>query len=226
MEQQSRMTITREDQARALSQNVSFLGEFVQPRSPSEVAPVLGMAANLAHHHARKLETLGLLFEQRREGGRVYYQLSAREFRHAHDLLPPEDPDEGLTRDLRTLGEQFQAAFARSWRVADGEGDEGMAVFGFKPAAPIPVLEGRATEPHPTHFDTVNLRLTPERYRRLARELSHLLEEAVNEAATAGRDGPGALCTVAVLAYRGNLLNADVWGRSTSSFLGAEEALT
>ncbi|MFC6664939.1 hypothetical protein ACFP9V_05950 [Deinococcus radiopugnans] len=54
--------------ARALRQNVTFLGLFTGPRSPSEITASAGMAANLAHHHARRLASLGLLLEVRREG--------------------------------------------------------------------------------------------------------------------------------------------------------------
>ncbi len=49
--------------ARALRQNVAFLTLFMEPRSPREIAASAGMAANLALHHARKLEGLGLLIE-------------------------------------------------------------------------------------------------------------------------------------------------------------------
>ncbi|MFC3831430.1 MULTISPECIES: hypothetical protein [Deinococcus] len=63
--------ITDPHAARALRQHHAFLGLFVQPQSPSSVAGSAGMAANLAHHHARKLAALGLLHEQRRgEGAR------------------------------------------------------------------------------------------------------------------------------------------------------------
>ncbi len=224
MEQTASITITREDQARALSQNVGFLAQFVQPRSPSEVAPRLGMAANLVHHHARKLEALGLLFEQRREGGRVYHQLAALEFRHAHDLLPPEDPDENVVRHLRSLSEQFVAAHARSWRVAEREGDQGQMVFGF--GAEVPVRPtAPPMEPHPTHFDRVTLRLTPERYQRLARDLSRLMDEAMREVEAAGRGAMGAPCTLAVLAYQGELaLIGEGTGRAISSFLAGAAA--
>ena len=66
---QSELTVTGEAAARALTQSHRFLGHFLTPQSPSEVAAQLGMAANLVHHHARKLAGLGLLREERREGG-------------------------------------------------------------------------------------------------------------------------------------------------------------
>lgn len=164
-QQQAVITLSREDQARALSQSVAFLGLFVQPSSPSDVAPRLGMAANLAHHHARRLAELGLLFEQRREHRRVYYQLAAREFRHAHDLLPPGDPDENVAASLHALTHQFLAAHTRSWRAAEGEGEQGPTIYGFlDPSAegPLPPPPtGPATEAHPAHFDALSVYSRP-----------------------------------------------------------------
>ena len=42
---QSELTLTTEAAARALAQSHSFLGHFLTPQSPSEVAAKLGMAA-------------------------------------------------------------------------------------------------------------------------------------------------------------------------------------
>ena len=101
--QQDSLPITDLAAARALRQGGDFLAHFITPVSPSDVATKLGMAANLAHHHATKLAALGLLFEQRREGGKVFYQLAAREFRVLSGLLPPGDEDGSGTSDLRDL---------------------------------------------------------------------------------------------------------------------------
>lgn len=136
--------------ARALRQNHAFLARFVSPRSPSEVAPELEMAANLAHHHARKLAELRLLREARREGGRVYDQLAAREFRVPSELLPPGDPGGSGTADLRELSAAFLHAYERSWsRRHAGEED----VFGFgdaeHPARPLPVPDAPPTSRTP-----------------------------------------------------------------------------
>ncbi|OLV18331.1 hypothetical protein [Deinococcus marmoris] len=206
--------------ARALRQNIAFLGLFTQPRSPSEIAASAGMAANLAHHHARKLEGLGLLLEVKREGGKVFYQLAAREFRVPSDLLPPEDAQGNGTADLRELSEGFLRAYGRSWaRMHEGEED----VYGFGsgegPVLLPPPPDSAGLEAHPTHLDSLTLRLSPERYQRLARALSALLAEAHAE----GHSASGAHCTLAVLAFRDETkTDGNQLSRSTNSFLGAE----
>lgn len=208
--------------ARALRQNVDFLSRFMAPRSPSKVASEVSMAANLAHHHARKLADLGLLFEARREGGKVYYQLAAREFRVPSDLLPPGDEAGNGTADLRELSAAFLHAYVRSWgRMHAGEED----VYGFgdaeRPASPSPAPDAPAAESHPTHLDSLTLNLTSERYGRLVRAISALLDEA----AAGGMGEDGKPCTVAVLGFQG-VADAETEkfrgiSRRTNSFLGA-----
>ncbi|WP_185974632.1 winged helix-turn-helix domain-containing protein [Deinococcus detaillensis] len=142
--------------ARALRQDSKFLAHFIVPLSPSDVAPRLGMAANLAHHHARKLVDVGLLFEQSREGGKVLYQLAAREFRVSSNLLPPEDEAGNGSATMRGLSAGFLQAYERSWRNMN-EGQEDVYGFGTTewPAhldqLPYPVSD----EPYPTHSDTL-----------------------------------------------------------------------
>ena len=216
---QSELILNTEAAARALAQSHSFLGHFLTPRSPSEVAAGLGMAANLAHHHARKLEALGLLREQRREAGKVYYQLTARQFRGAKELLPPGDPDENAVRTLRELSAEFLNANARSWSYSSGE-DEG-TVYGFESApheVELPRTSGGTDEPQPTHLDALTLRLTPERYRKLALALSALLSEAY----TQGQSDSGEVCTLAVLGFRdtrSEMQDRRGIARGTSTFL-------
>ena len=217
---QSELTLTTEAAARALAQSHSFLGHFLTPHSPSEVAARVGMAANLAHHHVRRLEALGLLREQRREAGKVYYQLTARRFRVAKELLPPGDPDENAVRTLRELSAEFLNANARSWSYSRGE-DEG-AVYGFGTAEDEPEVcsqpRSGSDEPYPTHLDALTLRLTPERYRKLALSLSALLSEAYSQ----GQSDSGEVCTLTVLAFRdtrSEMQNGRGIARGTSTFL-------
>ena len=217
------LTVTDEAAARALAQNHSLLGRFLTPQSPSEVAARLGMAANLLHHHARKLQGLGLLREDRREGGRVYYVLTARRFRVPTALLPPGDPDENAVRTLRELSTEFLQANARSWGY--GSRDEG-AVYGFGPAEDEPEIFAQprtgSDEPHPTHLDALTLRLTPERYRRLALAISGLLNEACRQ----GQREKGEVCTLAVLGFRTTqtgMQDGHGTRRSTSSFLPLQQ---
>ena len=210
-------TITEEAAARALAQDHRFLGHFLTPQSPSEVAAGLGMAANLAHHHVRRLEALGLLEEQRREGRKVYYQLKAKQFRVPLDLLPPGDPDENAVTTLREVSAEFLKANARSWSYSSGE--QKGTVYGFEAMpdlAGTPARSGNTEESHPAHLDTLTLKLTPERYRKLALALSQLLSETERE----GREASGEVCTVAVLAFRDTQNGrADGLARGTSTFL-------
>lgn len=210
--------------ARALRQNVTFLGLFTGPRSPSEIAASAGMAANLAHHHARRLAGLGLLLEVRREGGRVFYQLAAREFRVPWAVLPPTDPEGGETLTLRRITDNFYQAYERSYLALGNDSEE--AIFGFSTtpgeAEVPPQPTAQPVESHPSHLEALTLRLTPERYRKLVRDLSQLLTAA----ATDGLRDQGQVCTVAVLASRGALDgDGEFVGRSShtlSSFLGAD----
>ena len=209
-------TITDEAAARALAQDHRFLGYFLTPHSPSEVAAGLGMAANLAHHHVRRLETLGLLEKHRRGAGKVYYQLTAQQFRVPVEVLPPGDPDENAVRTLREVSAGFLKANARSWSYASRE-DEG-AVYAFEAApeqAANPVNSDGNEEPHPAHLDTLTLKLTPERYRRLVLALSELLSEA----AGAGKSSSGEVCTLAILAFRDAHEPVHGFSRGTSTFL-------
>ena len=205
--------------ARLLRQEQDFLAQFIDPRSPSEVAARVDMAPNLAHHHARKLADAGLLFEQRREGGKVYYQLCAQEFRVPSRLLPPDDAQGNGSANMRELSEGFMRAYGRSWAsMHDSEED----VFGFgsgtRPAPTPCEPDALSLEAHPTHLDALTLRLSPERYQRLARALSALLAEAAAE----GHSPQAQPCTLAVLGFH---MPTDTPGSALShtidSFLGA-----
>jgi hypothetical protein len=210
-------TVTNQAAARALAQDHHFLPHFLTPQSPSDVAIRVGMAANLAHHHARKMEALGLLREVRREHRKVYYQLAARAFRVPMDVLPPGDPDENGVHTMNELSRAFLAANARSWSYA-GAGEQG-ALYGFEDMPDLagkPVRGGGTEEAHPAHLDSLTMKLTPERYRRLALALSELLTQAVHDS----KDSSGEYCTLAVLAFR-DARNDGVVGlsRGTSTFL-------
>lgn len=203
--------------ARALAQQHSFLGNFLEPSSPSEVAQRVGLRATLAHHHARRLMRLGLLQEQRREAGRVYYQLSARRFRVPISLLPPGDPDETAVHTLSELSAAFLNANARSWSYAKSGQEEG--VYGFETQtdrAGRPTRNDGTEEAQPAYLDGLTLRLSPERYSVLASALSHLLTEAAREGASAS----GEICTLAVLGFRNERwAKLEGVGRTTSTFL-------
>ncbi|WP_291432438.1 hypothetical protein [Deinococcus sp.] len=204
--------------ARALRQDTGLLGLFLRPVSPSEVAGRVGMAANLVHHHARRLAGLGLLRELGREGGRVRFVLAAREFRVPSDLLPPEDEQGNGTADLRELSEGFERAYGRSWALA-GAGEEDVYIFGKVGGSTpgLPRADAPAAEGHPAHLDRVTVNLTPERYVQLARELSEVLARAYAQ----GHSEGGQPCTLAVLAYRADDDGIRSLSRSPNSFLGS-----
>jgi len=219
--QLERQRVTDLAAARALRQNSDFLAHFITPVSPSDVAPRSGMAANLAHHHARKLADLGLLFEVRREGGKVLYQLAALEFRVPCELLVPGDESSSGGSTMQQLSSAFLQAYARSWRsLKAGEED----VYGFgstqQPATLDQLPYPTSDEPYPTHADSLTLRLTPARYQTLARALSALLDEAQAE----GVREEGTACTVAVLAFQTVPSQPGQLSRNQDSFLGWPEA--
>lgn len=221
--QQTQLRITDAAQARALRQQHHFLARFLTPHSPSDIAASVGMAANLAHHHARKLAGWGLLLRLERKAGKVAYQLAAREFVVASRLLPPEDGLGSGTADMRELSAAFLHAYGRSWGVMQGDVDDTFS-FGdhLTPAPSIGLPDSPSPEPYPTHFDALTLRLTPARYARLARALSALIDEAAAESIS----NEGQACTLAVLAFEGvpGEAGGEMRGmsRRLNSFLGVE----
>ncbi|MEX2541019.1 MAG: hypothetical protein WD314_04395 [Trueperaceae bacterium] len=218
--QRDELVVTRPEQARAL-QDTGFLGRFLEPASPSDAARALGMPANLAHHHARRHASLGLLMEVKRERGRIYYQLAARTFKHHRSLLPAGDPDEHTAVTLRQLKERFLAAYQACDRMEDGQ-NPNWHVYGFDREGIPEVLRGRGvetvSEARPAHFQARTLSLTPDRYRELVRRIANLILEAEAE------DGPQAEpCTLAFLAMDGVLQEGSADSHYMASFVPAGE---
>ena len=212
--QKEEMIITREDQARAL-QNVGFLGQFVAPTSPSEVAKKLEMPANLAHHHAKRYAGLELLQKVNREGGKVYYQLAAKVFKHSSDLLPLGNPDEKTAATLTRLRDAFLTAFERSERKV-GEFTSDWAVYTFNADAAPPPPEGTPLEARPPHFRLRTVPLSPERYRAFVKQVDALLRDA--EAEEAGAEP----CTFAFVALPGALQRGTHDAQEVASFMPPE----
>lgn len=214
--QREEMIVTREDQAIGL-QDVGFLGQFLEPRSPSDVAKKLGMPANLAHHHAKRHAELGLLLETGRDAGKVYYQLAARTFKHARSLIPAGAPNERVTATLARLEEQFLEAYQRSDRTA-GHDDPDWTVYGFsgeKRARPEEEPAGPPIEARPAHFQVRTFRLSPESYQRLVQQMARILEQAEADS----DDSP---CTLAFLALDGAMQAGQQDSHMISSFVPLE----
>lgn len=209
------MIVESAEQAKAL-QDVGFLGQFVEPASPSEVAKQFHIAPNLAHHHAKRHAELGLLVEVKREGGQVYYQLAAKRIKHRRSLLPVGHSDERVTAALARLEELFLKAYERSDRIAS-EQDPDWAVYGFTPE-PIPeaTLEGDLlmTEARPPHLQVRTVRLSPEAYRRLVRQVWRLLEKV-----SADSEESEVTCTLAFVAMAGGFYRGMQDGQVTATFV-------
>ncbi|HEX7003341.1 MAG TPA: hypothetical protein VF168_04060 [Trueperaceae bacterium] len=200
--QSDELIVTEPEQARAL-QETGFLSRYLEPASPSDVARDLGMPANLAHHHAKRHAALGILGEVKREGGKVYYQLTARTFKHDRHLLPAGDPDEHTSVMLALLEERFLSAYSYCDSLENGA-DPSWHVYAFDrdalPGAPAESGGNGALAPRPAHFQARTLRLSPHRYRDLVRRISALIAKA--EADDAGQGGAA---TFAFLAMDGVL---------------------
>lgn len=210
------MVVTRPEQARAL-QDTGFLGRFLEPASPSDVARSLGMKAALAHHHARRHAALGLLNVVKRDGGRVYYQLAARMFRHERSLLPVGDPDEQTAVALELLRQRFLAEYEACDRAIAGAKPDwhvyefGRRHRGVEPDTSVPFAPGPA---RPAHFQAHTLSLSPDRYQALVRKLARLIQEV-----EADEDPQTGTCTFALITMSGVLQSGNEESQYTSSFV-------
>lgn len=194
------LTVTSVQAARAL-RDTPYLNLFLDPVSPSDVGRTLGVPANLVHHHARRLQALGLLVETGRQGGRVLYQLAAPTIRYDRRLL---DSGEAEGQTLHQVSQAFLRAFDRSDHLARGQDPE-YAVFTFHSGVPHPgpPRGSQAAEAHPAHLQVRTLRLTAQQYQDLVRTLSRLLAEQ------AGDDPDrGTPCTFEFLAFDGSVSEA------------------
>ena len=206
------ITVTDIEAARAL-RGVGFLPQFLEPASPSDVAKQAKVAANLVHHHAKRCLELGLLFEAKREGGKVFYQTAARNFKVPRGLL---EPDETLGFTLRQLSSAFMKEFEKSVRLYT-KADYEYEVFGYEDYQPEvkPETSDRGSdEPRPAHFQAVTVRLSPSSYRELIVKLSKLINEAKAETENT------AACTVGLMAFEGLL--EDVVGEFETQMLNMQ----
>jgi hypothetical protein len=190
------ITVTDVEAARAL-RGVGFLPQFLEPASPSDVAKQAKVAANLVHHHAKRCLELGLLFEAKREGGKVFYQTAARNFKVPRGLLENEDKI-GVT--IRNLSSAFLQAYEKSDRLTNRD-DYEFDVYGY--SDPIPELHDETKpnlgsgEARPAHFQAITVRLSPSSYQGLVRKIAILLNETKPE------PKEGAACTIGLMAFEG-----------------------
>jgi hypothetical protein len=194
--QKNTMTVTDIEAAKAL-RSMPFLGYFLEPASPSNVAKTAKVAANLVHHHAKRCLELGLLFEVKREDRKVFYQLAARVFEITDGLLEFEDFDAMYLRELTTA---FTKAHARSERFKTGTSP---AIFSFDPAF-IPhnttSMANPTSETRPAHSQSMTIKLRPSSYRELVIKIATLLSEIKPE-----HTDDAVHCTIGLLAFEGAL---------------------
>ena len=200
--QTDRIRLTNPEAARAL-RDTPVLHKFLLEANPSDVAKACGMAANLVHHHVKRGLELGLMLETRREAGRVYYQLAAREFTYSRTLL-------GLEEKVTTLLENLSTSFLEAYRTSEAQtsnaNDPDYEKVGFTSNDIPPVAANTNAKPnehiegHPSHFESRTVRLTPKSYWTLMRELSKIVA-----ALEAENDVHSEPMTVTVLGFKGEL---------------------
>lgn len=202
MQQQVPELLLMDPEAAQALINVAFLGQFREPASPSDVARKIGMPANLAHHHAQKCLRLGLLFEARREKGKVLYQLAALSFRMRRDLSEAAHFEEAVfDRSARQMMESFLAAKERSYDRLRGDSERwSICTFGTveNPAPAAPINED-STEPRPALFVQRTVKLTPEKYKNLLSRINELIQDVASER----ENSSAATCTIAALGFEG-----------------------
>ena len=210
------VTVTDVEAARAL-RAANFLAYFLEPRSPSQVAKAAGVGANLVHHHAKRCVDLGLLFEVKRESGKVFYQLTGRNFQVPTHLL---EHDETVGVSLRQLSSAFMQAYERSARLNTGTETEyhlhSFSNSDHPEESPYqPVVENPKSRP--AHFQALTVRMSASSYRKLIQKFAQMLNETKRDV------GEGEHCTVAVFGFEGLLEDiidkTETESRQLSSFV-------
>ncbi len=218
--QKDKIRITNPEAAKTLRSS-AILPYFLEQENPSAVAKKLGTTANLVHHHAKKALELGLLFEARREKGKIYYQLTAKTFAHARDLLPLEHK---IAADVLQLTDVFVQAYAKSDANVDaGDADYDFYGFAAKHDELPPMTAGKpiAEEKHPAHFQTLTIKMNSQRYRQLVNDIWRLLEAAQTEKTT-----DSSSCTFSILAFDGVLREGHEDSMHIDSFVQRTEQAT
>jgi DNA-binding transcriptional ArsR family regulator len=217
--QKDRLRLTNLEAIRTL-RDTPVLHRFLDERNSSDVAKEIGMPANLVHHHVKRGVELGLLNETRREGKRIYYQLAAKEFTHARDLL---EYGEKISAALNLLSSGFLPAYAASEALFEGANDPDYHTIGFVDPESLPPkpkrLEVMEAQTYPAHFQARTLRLSPAQYQRLLRELSQTINDATPEL-----DRDAKACTLTLIGYQGELREGHDNAEDIASFLSPSQS--
>ena len=216
-QQVTEIVVTTPEAAAAL-RDIPILVRFLNPASPSDVARETNMPANLVHHHAKRALELGLLFETKREDRKVFYQLAARTFKHARDLLNVEERE---IEEMKQLSDAFVKAYMRSDLIA-GHLDPEYATYGFgdtRSGGNIEDLKPEFTpfessEAHPTHFQARTFRLNVAAYKSLIQSISSLIMKAQPDS-----KNDSDVCSFAFLAFDGELREGHSDSQNINSFL-------
>ena len=212
--QKDRIRLTNPEAARTL-RDTPVLQQFINERNSSDVAKELKMPANLVHHHVKRGVELGLLTETRREGKRIYYQLTAKEFTHSRNLL---EYQEAIVGQLNALSNAFLPAYEISEAQCAEANDPDYHTIGFVEPATLPPkpkrLEENVVQTYPAHFQARTIYLTSAQYKRLLREMNQIIND-MNPQLT----GDVKPCTLTLIGFQGELQAGHDNAEEISSFL-------
>ena len=212
--QKDRIRLMNPEAARAL-RDTPVLQQFIVERNSSDVAKALNMPANLVHHHVKRGVELGLLEETKREGKRIYYQLVAKEFTHSRNLL---EYQERMASALNLLSSAFLPAYEASEAQCAEANDPDYHAIGFVEPASLPPkpkrLEENVVQTYPAHFQARTIYLTSAQYKRLLREMNHIINDTSPQLT-----GDVKACTLTLIGFQGELRAGHDNGEEISSFL-------
>ncbi len=182
--QKNEIVISKREQAEAL-RDIGLLAQFLNPASPTDIAKKLNLPANLVHHHVKKYLKLELLFELKREARKVFYQTTAKRFKHRRNLLPLGASNDYLAKQLDDISNCFMKAYASSDALIQIDDDDWHTIS-FIDAADYnePTYKSyssEALERHPAHLQFHSLRLSQKSYLKLLNDIRNLLETASSE---------------------------------------------
>lgn len=210
--QQAALVIENPEAIKALRET-SFMGLFLEPNSPSEVAKVVGISANLMHHHAKRYLELGLLFEAKREAGKVFYQLAAKNFKIPWELIPSDDL---VSKPLQDLSGAFTKAFERSSRLTSESPTFHMIGFAEPENEDVQTKStiDNMLEARPAHYQMRSVQLNASSYRALVQQISDLITDIEME-----NSSDTAQCTISLLAFEGSVFDVPTDSHVVQSYL-------